>query len=60
MISLLVMLIVLCIVIYAVYIVLGMITLPAPIKTLIYLLIACIVLIFLLNHFGLATDLGLK
>ncbi len=60
MISLLVMLILLCILIFAVYTVLGMLTLPPQVKTLIYLLIAVIVLVFLLNHFGLAGDLDLK
>ncbi len=60
MISLLVMLILLCILIYAVYVVLGMLTLPPQVKTLIYLLIAVIVLVFLLNHFGLAAELDLK
>lgn len=54
MIELLVALIFLVILIYAVTVVLSMLTLPPQVKTLIYLLIAVVVLVFLLNHFGLA------
>ena len=52
MIELLVTLILVCIVVYAVYVVMGMLTLPAPIKQLIYLLIAVIVLFWMLDRFG--------
>jgi hypothetical protein len=51
-IGLLVTLVILCVVIYAVHIVVGMIALPQPIKTLIYLLIAVIVLLWMLDRFG--------
>jgi hypothetical protein len=53
MIELLVGLILLCILLYAVYTVLGMLTLPPSITTLIYLLIAVIVLLWVLDRFGL-------
>jgi hypothetical protein len=52
-IELLVTLLILCIVIYAVYVVLGMLNLPPPIRTLIYLLIAVVVIVWLLQRFGL-------
>lgn len=45
-------LIIICIVLYAISLVLGMIQLPPPVKTLVWLVIAVIVLIFLLNSLG--------
>lgn len=51
-IPLLVAMIILCIVIYAVSIVLGMLSLPPPVKQLIWLIVAVVVSIFLLNLLG--------
>lgn len=45
-------LIILCIILYAISLVLNMIQLPPPVKTLVWLVIAVIVLIFLLNALG--------
>lgn len=52
MVELLIALILLCVLVYAVYTVLGMVNLPAPIKTLVYLLIFVIVLFFVLDRAG--------
>lgn len=52
MIELIVTLILLCVLIYAAKLVVGMLGLPAPITNLIYLLIAVIVLFWLLDRFG--------
>lgn len=59
MIELLIGLLVLAIVIYAVYVVLGMIPLPQPIKTLVWLILAVIFLVILLGQVGQGIDLGL-
>lgn len=53
-ISFLVTLIVMGIVIYAVYLVLNMLPLPQPIKTLVYLVIAVIFLVMLLSATGIS------
>ena len=58
--GLLVALIILCIVVYAVYLVLGMLTLPAPVKTLIGLLIAVICLVILAGYAGIPLPMGIK
>ena len=42
-----------CIVVYAVHLVIGMLGLPAQIKQLAYLVIAVVVLLWLLDRFGL-------
>lgn len=42
-----------CVVIYVVYLVVGMINLPAPIKNIVYLIIGVVIIIWLLQHFGL-------
>ena len=52
MISILVALIVIAILAYAVYTVLGMLPIPQPIKTLIYLLVALIILLWVLDAAG--------
>lgn len=51
-IGILVTLIILAIIAYAVYIVIGMFALPQPIKQLVYLLTGVILLVFLLNQLG--------
>ncbi len=51
-IPILVALIILCIIIYAVSIVLGMVNLPPPIRQLVWLVIAVIVLIIVLDLLG--------
>lgn len=48
----LIVLIILCVVIYAISVVLGMIQLPPPVKSLVWLVIAVIVLVFLLSYLG--------
>lgn len=52
MISLLISLLVLAIVCYAIYVVLGLIPLPEPIKTLVWLIVAVILLVVLLRQLG--------
>ncbi len=53
-IPLIIAIIVICIVIYAISILLGMIALPPPVKQLVWLLVAVVVLIVILNFLGLA------
>ena len=53
MISVLVTLLIAAIVIYVVYLILGMISLPAPIKNIVYLIIGLVILLYLLSYFGL-------
>jgi hypothetical protein len=55
MIEFLVTVLVLCIVLYVVYLILGMLHLPAPIMNIIYLIIGLIVIVWLLNYFGIWT-----
>lgn len=52
MIEFLITVLILCIVIYVIYLVLGMIQLPAPIKTIVYLIVGLILLIAVLNYTG--------
>lgn len=53
MIDLLVTLILFAIVVYVVYLILGMMTMPAPLKNIIYIIVGLILLIVLLEHLGL-------
>ena len=53
MISILITLLLVAAVVYILYLILGMITLPAPIKTIIYMVAGLIILIWLLQYFGL-------
>jgi hypothetical protein len=53
MISILVTLLLGAIVLYVVYLIVGMINLPAQIKNIVYIIIAVIVLLWLLQTFGL-------
>lgn len=53
MISILVTLLIAAIVIYVVYLIVGMINLPAPIKNIVYLILGLIILLYLLSYFGL-------
>lgn len=55
MISILVTLLLGAIVLYVVYLIVGMINLPAQIKNIVYIIIAVIVLLWLLSIFGLYT-----
>ena len=58
MVKTLVSLLVLCIVIYVIYLILNMIQLPAPIKTIVYLIVGLVLLVWLLRYFGIM-DSGL-
>jgi hypothetical protein len=40
-------------VIYVVYLIVGMINLPAPIKNIVYIVVGLIILVWLLSYFGL-------
>lgn len=53
MIELLITLLIMAIVIYVIYLVLGMINLPPPIKTIVYLIVGLILLVWLLDAAGL-------
>lgn len=53
MIELLVSLLIAAAIIYIVYLILGMIELPAPIKNIVYIILALIILLWLLKFFGL-------
>jgi len=53
MIELLITLLILAIVVYVVYLIIGMLNLPAPIKTIVYLIAGLIVLLVLLDRLGL-------
>ncbi len=55
MISILVSLLIAAAVIYVVYMIIGMISLPAPMKNIVYIIVALIVLVWLLSFFGLYT-----
>lgn len=55
MIEVLVTLLIAAIVIYVIYLILGMVALPAPIKNIVYLIVGLIILLWLLNSFGLYT-----
>lgn len=41
------------VVIYVVYLIVGMINLPAPIKNIVYLIVGVVILVWLLQYFGL-------
>lgn len=41
------------VVIYVVYLIVGMINLPSPIKNIVYLIVGVVILIWLLQYFGL-------
>lgn len=53
MIELLVGLLIAAVIIYVLYLILGMVNLPAPIKNIVYIIVAVIILIWLLQYFGL-------
>ena len=53
MISLLVGLLIQCVIIYVIYLILGIIALPAPIKNIVYLIVGLVILLWLLDSFGL-------
>lgn len=53
--SILLSLIILGILIYAVYLIVGMLPIPQPIKTLVWLLVAVVFLIVLLNMLGISS-----
>lgn len=53
MIELLVTLLLVAVVVYVVYLILGMIVLPEPMKTIVYIILGLIILFALLNEFGL-------
>lgn len=53
MISLLITLLIGAIIIYVVYLIVGMLSLPQPIKNIVFLIIGVIVLVWLLQTFGL-------
>ena len=55
MISLLITLLIAAVVIYVLYLIIGMINLPAPIKNIVYLIVGLIILLWLLSSFGLYT-----
>lgn len=52
MIEFLVSMLILCIVVYVIYLVLNMIQLPAPIKTIVYLIVGLVLLVAILNYTG--------
>lgn len=52
MIEFLITMLLLCVVIYVIYLVLNMIQLPAPIKTIVYLIVGLILLIMVLDYAG--------
>lgn len=58
-ISLLVTLLVVAVLVYVVQLIIGMLNLPAPAKTILYIIVALIVIVYLLNLFG-VTALALK
>lgn len=53
MIALLVGLLIAAAVVYVVYLIVGMINLPAPLKNIVYIIMAIIILVWLLSYFGL-------
>lgn len=53
MISFLITLLIGAAVIYVVYLIVGMINLPAPIKNIVYIVVGLIILVWLLSYFGL-------
>lgn len=53
MISLLITLLIGAVVLYVVYLIVGMVNLPEPIKRIVYIIIGIIVLLWLLDSFGL-------
>ena len=53
MIELLITLLVVAVLVYVVYLVLGMLHLPPPIQTIVFLIVGLVVLLFLLDMFGL-------
>lgn len=53
MISVLVTLLIAATIVYAVYLIVGMIALPAPLKNIVYIIVGLIILLYLLNYFGL-------
>lgn len=53
MIEMLVGLLVLALIVYVVHVIIGMLNLPAQAKTIVYIIVAIIVLLYLLNFFGL-------
>ena len=59
MISLLITLLLVAVIVYIVYLILGMISLPDPIKKIIYLVVGLIIIIWLLQYFGLLTGVKL-
>jgi hypothetical protein len=58
MLSLLFTLLIVAVIVYVVYLIVGMINLPAPIKTIVYLIMGVIVLVYLASLFGI--DTGMK
>jgi len=60
MISLLITLLLVAVVVYIVYLILGMISLPDPIKKIIYLVVGLIVILWLLQYFGLLSGVALE
>lgn len=53
MMEILITLLVVAVIIYVLYLILGMVNLPAPIKNIVYIVVALIILLWLLDFFGL-------
>lgn len=52
MIAILITLLIAAVIIYVVYLIIGMITLPAPIKNIVYIIVGLIILLWLLQYFN--------
>lgn len=52
MISILISLLILCVVVYVIKLILDMLPLPSPAKTIVYIVFSLIVILYLLNMFG--------
>jgi len=48
------------VIIYVIYLLLGMVNLPQPIKTIIYLIVGLVIVLYLLGAFGISTGISLR